>query len=75
MLDLGFEPQAMFIVDSVLPDQQTVMFSATFPKQMQISAKLILHKPIEISVGSNKGVCSDVTLETVIFIFLKIFWI
>lgn len=34
MFDLGFEPQVMKIVNNVRPDRQTVLFSATFPKQV-----------------------------------------
>ena len=34
MFDLGFEPQVMRILDNVRPDRQTVMFSATFPRQV-----------------------------------------
>jgi hypothetical protein len=34
MFDMGFEPQIMRIVQNVRPDRQTVMFSATFPRQV-----------------------------------------
>ena len=36
MFDMGFEPQVMRILDNVRPDRQTVMFSATFPRQMEV---------------------------------------
>jgi ATP-dependent RNA helicase DDX46/PRP5 len=50
MFDMGFEPQVMRIIDNVRPDRQTVLFSATFPRQMEALARRILTKPIEIQV-------------------------
>ncbi|KAJ8972034.1 hypothetical protein NQ314_000417, partial [Rhamnusium bicolor] len=53
MFDMGFEPQVMRIIDNVRPDRQTVMFSATFPRQMEALARRILQRPIEVQVGSK----------------------
>lgn len=36
MFDMGFEPQIMRIVNNIRPGRQTVMFSATFPRQVGI---------------------------------------
>lgn len=60
MFDMGFEPQVMRIIDNVRPDRQTVMFSATFPRQMEALARRILKKPIEIQVGGRSVVCKEV---------------
>ena len=38
----------MRIMDCIRPDKQTVMFSATFPRQMEALARKILDKPIEV---------------------------
>lgn len=35
MLDMGFEPQIKKIVEQIRPDRQTLMFSATWPKEVQ----------------------------------------
>ena len=35
MFDMGFEPQIKMIMQNVRPDRQTVLFSATFPKQIE----------------------------------------
>ena len=51
MFDMGFEPQVMKIVNNIRPDRQTILFSATFPKQMEELARRTLNKPIEIIVG------------------------
>lgn len=66
MFDMGFEPQVMRIVDSVRPDRQTVMFSATFPRQMEALARRVLVKPIEILVGGRSVVCKDVEQNIVV---------
>lgn len=60
MFDMGFEPQVMRIIDNVRPDRQTVMFSATFPRQMEALARRILTKPVEVTVGGRSVVCMDV---------------
>ncbi|CAG4952425.1 unnamed protein product [Colias eurytheme] len=60
MFDMGFEPQVMKIIDNIRPDRQTVMFSATFPRQMEALARRILQKPIEVQVGGRSIVCKEV---------------
>ncbi|KAJ3127505.1 pre-mRNA processing RNA-helicase [Nowakowskiella sp. JEL0407] len=61
MFDLGFEPQVMRIVNNVRPSRQTVLFSATFPRQMEALARKILTKPVEITVGGRAIVADTVT--------------
>lgn len=50
----------MRIIENIRPDRQTVMFSATFPRQMEALARRILKKPIEVQVGGRSVVCKDV---------------
>lgn len=66
MFDMGFEPQVMRIINNIRPDRQTVMFSATFPRQMEALAKKALAKPIEISVGGKSVVCKEVEQHVVV---------
>lgn len=66
MFDMGFEPQVMRIMDNVRPDRQTVMFSATFPRQMEALARRILTKPIEVQVGGRSVVCKEVEQHAVV---------
>ena len=37
-----------------------VMFSATFPRQMEALARRILNRPIEVQVGGRSVVCKDI---------------
>uniref|UniRef100_A0A914ZIC8 Probable ATP-dependent RNA helicase DDX46 n=1 Tax=Parascaris univalens TaxID=6257 RepID=A0A914ZIC8_PARUN len=66
MFDMGFEPQVMKIVNNIRPDRQTVLFSATFPRQMEALARKILDKPVEILVGGKSVVCDDISQNVVI---------
>ena len=46
MLDMGFEPQIRKIIGQIRPDRQTLMFSATWPKDVQKLASVrfsVLH--------------------------------
>lgn len=60
MFDMGFEPQVMKIINNIRPDRQTVLFSATFPKQMDSLARKILQKPLEITVGGRSVVAAEI---------------
>ncbi|CCF56753.1 hypothetical protein KAFR_0B04560 [Kazachstania africana CBS 2517] len=52
MLDMGFEPQIRKIVDQIRPDRQTLMWSATWPKEVRQLAADYLNDPIQVQVGS-----------------------
>ncbi|CAG61911.1 uncharacterized protein GVI51_L03663 [Nakaseomyces glabratus] len=52
MLDMGFEPQIRKIVDQIRPDRQTLMWSATWPKEVQQLARDYLNDPIQVQIGS-----------------------
>ncbi|CAI9109223.1 OLC1v1009001C1 [Oldenlandia corymbosa var. corymbosa] len=60
MFDMGFEPQITKIVQNTRPDRQTVLFSATFPRQVEILARKVLNKPVEIQVGGRSVVNKDI---------------
>ena len=52
MLDMGFEPQIRKIVNQIRPDRQTLLFSATWPKDVQRLAMDFLHDFIQVNIGS-----------------------
>ncbi|XP_056309436.1 probable ATP-dependent RNA helicase DDX5 isoform X1 [Danio aesculapii] len=52
MLDMGFEPQIRKIVDQIRPDRQTLMWSATWPKEVRQLAEDFLKEYIQINVGA-----------------------
>ncbi|KAK9701689.1 Helicase conserved C-terminal domain [Popillia japonica] len=52
MLDMGFEPQIRKIITQIRPDRQVLMWSATWPKQVQALAEEFLVDYIQVNVGS-----------------------
>lgn len=52
MLDMGFEPQIRKIIGQIRPDRQTLMWSATWPKDVRQLASDYLHDFIQANIGS-----------------------
>uniref|UniRef100_A0A8D3CUC6 RNA helicase n=1 Tax=Scophthalmus maximus TaxID=52904 RepID=A0A8D3CUC6_SCOMX len=52
MLDMGFEPQIRKILDQIRPDRQTLMWSATWPKEVRQLAEDFLKDSVQINVGA-----------------------
>lgn len=65
MLDMGFEPQIRRIVQQEdmpgIHDRQTLMFSATFPRDIQILAKDFLKDYVFLSVGRVGSTSENIT--------------
>ncbi|KAI2490917.1 helicase [Fragilaria crotonensis] len=68
MLDMGFEPQIRTILTHVTQPHQTLLFSATWPKEIQRLAFEFLKDPIQINVGevnvlvANKDITQVITV-------------
>lgn len=82
MLDMGFEPQIRKIIEQIRPDRQTLMWSATWPKEVQSLASEFLRDYIQINVGSLSlsanhnilqiiDVCQEYEKETKLSTLLK----
>ncbi|KAB5570859.1 P-loop containing nucleoside triphosphate hydrolase protein [Coniochaeta sp. 2T2.1] len=52
MLDMGFEPQIRKIIGQIRPDRQTLMWSATWPKEVRAMANDFLTDMIQVNIGS-----------------------
>ncbi|KAJ9652661.1 ATP-dependent RNA helicase dbp2 [Neophaeococcomyces mojaviensis] len=52
MLDMGFEPQIRKIIGQIRPDRQTLMWSATWPKEVRQLASDFLQDYIQTNIGS-----------------------
>ncbi|KAF6009920.1 DEAD-box ATP-dependent RNA helicase [Brettanomyces bruxellensis] len=65
MLDMGFEPQIRNIVEGCdMPgttERQTLMFSATFPREIQAMARDFLNNYIFLSVGKVGSTSENIT--------------
>lgn len=56
MLNMGFKDELDQILSVTPAEKQTLLFSATFPKEVENIAKHYMTKPVEISAGEkNKG--------------------
>jgi len=54
MFDMGFLPDVRRIIRAVPSQRQTMLFSATFPKEIEQLAKQSLRNPARISVGLSR---------------------
>ncbi|XP_068658407.1 DEAD-box ATP-dependent RNA helicase 14-like [Aristolochia californica] len=52
MLDMGFEPQIRKIVNEIPPRRQTLMYTATWPKEVRKIAGDLLVNPVQVNIGS-----------------------
>ena len=52
MLDMGFEPQIRKIVDEIPRTRQTLMYTATWPKEVTKIAGDLLRDPVQVNIGS-----------------------
>ncbi|KAH8360104.1 hypothetical protein KR093_010805 [Drosophila rubida] len=72
MLDMGFEPQIRRIVEQLnMPptgQRQTLMFSATFPKQIQELASDFLNNYIFLAVGRVGSTSENIT-QTILWVY------
>jgi ATP-dependent RNA helicase DDX5/DBP2 len=68
MLDMGFEPQIRSILAKVTCEHQTLLFSATWPKEIQQLAMDFSNKPVQINVGevnmlvANKDIKQEIMM-------------
>jgi len=51
MLDMGFIPVITELIAKIPSERQTLMFTATWPKQVQNIAKQFLKDPVQINIG------------------------
>ena len=56
MLNMGFKDDIDRILKGTSEEKQTLLFSATFPQEVERIARNYMHNPVEISAGKkNKG--------------------
>ncbi|KAG1652403.1 hypothetical protein FOA52_004583 [Chlamydomonas sp. UWO 241] len=58
MLDMGFEPQIKEVMSNLPPKHQTLLFSATMPREIEDLANGYLNKPVTVKVWSEGWVWS-----------------
>ncbi|XP_059142740.1 uncharacterized protein LOC131930332 [Physella acuta] len=58
MLDMGFEPQIRKILGQIRPDRQMLMWSATWPREIQNLAHDFLGDFVQVNIGSEELVAN-----------------
>ena len=61
MLDMGFLDEIKNIFTYLPKDRQTLMFSATMPKQIKILAEQILNEPKSVTITKSERTNTDIT--------------
>ncbi|MBR3603309.1 MAG: DEAD/DEAH box helicase [Elusimicrobiaceae bacterium] len=52
MLDMGFMPDVQKIGSAIVSEHQTLLFSATFPKEIEALSQGFLKDPVRVQIGS-----------------------
>lgn len=60
MLNMGFRDDIDSILESTPVEKQTLLFSATMPKEVRRIASEYMHKPVEIAIGKTNEASNDV---------------
>lgn len=63
MLNMGFKEDLDQVLKVTPKDKQTLLFSATFPKEVDAIAKNYMHKPVEINAGKRNVGADKVSHE------------
>ncbi|XP_054717086.1 uncharacterized protein LOC129226500 isoform X2 [Uloborus diversus] len=70
MLDMGFEPQIRQIINQIRPDRQTLMWSATWPREIQNLAEDFLSDYVQITIGSGQ-LAANPKIEQNIYVMME----
>ncbi len=63
MLNMGFKEDLDQVLHVTPNDKQTLLFSATFPKEVDAIAKNYMHNPVEIDAGKRNSGTDSVSHE------------
>lgn len=66
MLDMGFEPQIRTIIEKIPKERQSMMFTATWPREVQSLAREFLHKPVEIRFGDVDALNANKAIKQIV---------
>lgn len=69
MLDMGFEPQIRKIVKEVPTRRQTLMYTATWPKEVRKIAADLLSNPVQVNIGNVDELVANKSITQVKILF------
>jgi ATP-dependent RNA helicase RhlE len=67
MLDMGFLPDVRRITQTLPRERQTLLFSATQPREIRELARRLLHEPVEVSVDPPSSTVEPIS-QSVYFV-------
>lgn len=65
MLDMGFEPQIRKIVNEIPRHRQTLMYTATWPKEVRKIASDLLVNPVQVNIGNADELVANKSITQV----------
>ncbi|KAL8134625.1 hypothetical protein AgCh_009591 [Apium graveolens] len=68
MLDMGFEPQIRKIVNEIPARRQTLMYTATWPKEVRKIAGDLLVNPVQVNIGKVDELAANKSITQYQFI-------
>lgn len=71
MLDMGFEPQIRTIIEKIPKERQSMMFTATWPREVQTLAREFLHKPVEIRFGEVDSLNANKAIKQIVMVIAE----
>lgn len=73
MLDMGFEPQIRKIVKQIPSKRQTLMYTATWPREVRKIASDLLANPVQVNIGNTDQLVANKSItqvsKNVVFFF------
>jgi ATP-dependent RNA helicase RhlE len=66
LLDLGFADELAHVIALLPPERQTLLFSATFPHEVQALADALLRDPVRIEIASTEATTPDITQRAIV---------
>ena len=63
MLNMGFKEELDKVLEATPDTKQTLLFSATFPKEVEAIARNYMHKPVEVTSGEKNAGSENVSHE------------
>ena len=63
MLDMGFEPQIRMIIAEVPQNRQTMMFTATWPREVRRLADEFLRDPAHVQIGTSDSLQANSDID------------
>lgn len=73
MLDMGFEPQIRKIVKEVPARRQTLMYTATWPREVRKIAADLLVNPVQVNIGNVDELAANKAITQVLTLFVSKF--